>query len=168
MGRFSWRWCPRDNNKSADDAELSSKPFDGGDRRQLLQALSVMATGGAIAAMSQAAEAKDSSELPAPKRALTGRDQAGKSVFVNNGCNSCHTLKAAGATGKIGPDLDKLPQEAQGAGKPLEQFVHTSIVDPNAYVQKGYPKNVMPPFANLPKDQLDALVQYLIQSSKKG
>jgi hypothetical protein len=34
-------------------------------------------------------------------------------------------------------------------------------------VQAGYPKNVMPPF-DLPKDQLDALVQYLIQSSKKG
>ena len=81
MGRFSWRWCPRDNNKSADDAELSSKPFDGGDRRQLLQALSALAGGSALAAMSQAAEAKDSSELPAPKRALTGRDEAGKSVF---------------------------------------------------------------------------------------
>jgi cytochrome c oxidase subunit 2 len=88
--------------------------------------------------------------------------QAGKSVFVNNGCNSCHTLKAAGATAKIGPDLDKLPQEAKGAGKPLEAFVRESIVDPNAYVAPGYPKNVMPQtFGSLPKDQLDALVQYL-------
>jgi len=26
----------------------------------------------------------------------------------------------------------------------------------------------MPPFSSLPKAQLDALVQYLIQSSKKG
>jgi hypothetical protein len=33
---------------------------------------------------------------------------------------------------------------------------------------KPYPKNVMPPFANLPKSQLDALVQYLIKSAKKG
>ena len=93
---------------------------------------------------------------------------SGATVFKNNPCGSCHTLAAAGSTGKIGPDLDKLPQYAHQAGQPLEQFVHTSIVDPNAYVQKGYPKNVMPPFANLPKDQLDALVQYLIQSSKKG
>ena len=85
MGRFalqfSWCWWPRDNSNSADDVELSSKPFDGGDRRQLLQALSALAGGSALAAMSQAAEAKDSSELPAPKRALTGRDEAGKSVF---------------------------------------------------------------------------------------
>ena len=80
--QFSRRWWPRGNNKSADDAELSSKPFDGGDRRQLLQALSALAGGGAaLAAMPHPAEAKDSSELPGPKRALTGRDEAGKSVF---------------------------------------------------------------------------------------
>jgi cytochrome c oxidase subunit II len=93
---------------------------------------------------------------------------SGQAVFKNNPCGSCHTLAAAGATGKVGPDLDKLPQYAQTAGQPLEQFVRTSIVDPNAYVQKPYPKNVMPPFANLPKNQLDALVQYLIKSAKKG
>ena len=40
-----------------------------------------MAGGGALAAMSQPAEAKDSSDLPPPRRALTGRDEAGKSVF---------------------------------------------------------------------------------------
>ena len=39
--------------------------------------------------------------------------------------------------------------------------------NPNAYVVKGYPKNVMPPF-DLPGPQLDALVQYLADSSKKG
>jgi cytochrome c oxidase subunit 2 len=95
--------------------------------------------------------------------------EAGKSVFVNNGCNSCHTLKAAGATAKIGPDLDKLPAEAKGAGKPLEAFVRESIVSPDAYVAPGYPKNVMPKtFAQLPKSQLDALVQYLVTSSKSA
>jgi cytochrome c oxidase subunit II len=93
---------------------------------------------------------------------------SGSAVFKNNGCGSCHTLKAAGASGKVGPDLDKLPAYAQQAGQPLEPFIHTSIVDPNAYTQPGFPKNVMPPFSSLPKDQLDALVQYLIQSSKKG
>ena len=95
--------------------------------------------------------------------------QAGKSVFVNNGCNSCHTLKAAGATAKIGPDLDKLPAEARGAGKPLAAFVRESIVNPSAYVAPGFPDNVMPKtFSTLPKAQLDALVQYLISSSKSA
>jgi cytochrome c oxidase subunit 2 len=93
---------------------------------------------------------------------------SGAAVFKNQPCGSCHTLAAAGASGKVGPDLDKLPQWATQAHQPLEQFIRTSITDPNAYTQPGYPKNVMPPFANLPKAQLDALVQYLIQSSKKG
>ena len=93
---------------------------------------------------------------------------SGAAVFKNQPCGSCHTLTAAGTTGKIGPDLDKLPQWAAQAKQPLQQFIQTSITDPNAYVQPGFPKNVMPPFSSLPKAQLDALVQYLIQSSKKG
>ena len=74
----------------------------------------------------------------------------------------------SGASAKVGPDLDKLPQWAAQAKQPLDQFIRTSITDPNAYTQPGFPKNVMPPFTSLPKAQLDALVQYLIQSSKKG
>jgi len=96
-----------------------------------------------------------------------GGANAGKAVFANNGCNACHTLQAAGATGKIGPDLDKLPDLAEKAGQPLEQFVRESIVNPDAYIETGFPKGVMPhTFASLPKDQLDALVKYLIDSSK--
>ena len=83
------------------------------------------------------------------------------------GCGGCHTLQAAKSTGKVGPDLDKLPDYAQQAGQPLEQFVRESIVNPDAYVEKGFPANVMPKnFASLPKDQLDALVKYLVDSSK--
>ena len=78
---FSWRWWPWGENKSADGVERSSEQLEAGDRRQLLQALSAVVGGGALAAMTRSAEAKDSSELPPPKRALTGRDDAGKSVF---------------------------------------------------------------------------------------
>jgi cytochrome c oxidase subunit II len=93
---------------------------------------------------------------------------AGAAVFKNNGCAACHTLAAASATGKVGPDLDKLPAEAQQAKQPLASFVRTSITDPNAYVAPGYPKNVMPATFGkaIPKQQLDALVSYLINSSK--
>ena len=68
----------------------------------------------------------------------------------------------------MGPDLDKLPAYAKQAGKPVEDFVRESIVDPNAYVQPGFTKNVMPPFSTLPKDQLDSLVQFLVTSSGGG
>lgn len=57
---------------------------------------------------------------------------------------------------------------AKQAGQPLSSFVRTSIVDPNAYIEAGYPKNVMPTTFGkaLSTQQLDALVSYLISSSK--
>jgi hypothetical protein len=81
MGRLSWRWWSRNKDKSVGDPERSAENFAGADRRQLLQAFSAIAGSGALAAMSQPAAAKDASELPPPKRALTGRNEAGKSVF---------------------------------------------------------------------------------------
>ena len=96
--------------------------------------------------------------------------QAGLAVFNSNGCSSCHTLSAAKATGKVGPDLNKLVSYAQQAHKPLEPFVRESIVDPNAYIQPGYPKDVMPQnFGHvLTKEQLDHLVTFLVQSAQKS
>jgi mono/diheme cytochrome c family protein len=37
-----------------------------------------------------------------------GDPVAGKAVFANAGCGACHTLKAAGSTGTVGPNLDQL------------------------------------------------------------
>ena len=89
----------------------------------------------------------------------------GKALFASSGCVSCHTYKPAGSNAKIGPDLDKLSQYAKQAKQPLEQFARTSIVDPNAYVQPGFPRGVMPSFATLPKNQVDALVSFLTKGS---
>jgi mono/diheme cytochrome c family protein len=42
-----------------------------------------------------------------------GNPTAGKAVFASAGCATCHTLKAAGSHGLIGPNLDQLkPAEA--------------------------------------------------------
>ncbi|WP_456619397.1 MULTISPECIES: cupin domain-containing protein [unclassified Bradyrhizobium] len=85
MSSLLWRLWQRHKTRSLDQAEPSlhkaeplSEQFEGS-RRHLLQALSVLATGSAL--VSHPAEAKDSSDLPPPKRVLTGRDEAGKSVF---------------------------------------------------------------------------------------
>jgi cytochrome c oxidase subunit 2 len=97
-----------------------------------------------------------------------GGAPSGKALFVSNGCNGCHTFKPAGATAKVGPDLDKLAEEAQRAGKPLDEFIRESIVNPNAYVEPGYPKGLMPgTYAGLPQAQLDALVKFLAAGSKQ-
>jgi cytochrome c oxidase subunit 2 len=95
-----------------------------------------------------------------------GGAEAGKAIFTDQGCGSCHTFEPAGSTGTVGPDLDKLAEFAQAAGQPLEQFVHESIVDPDAYVEKGFPPNVMPKtYQSLPEQQLDALVAFLTEGS---
>ena len=91
---------------------------------------------------------------------------SGKKLFVDNGCNGCHTFKPANATGTVGPDLDKLAQYAQQAGQPLDQFIRESIVKPSAYIQPGYPNAMPATFASLPKNQIDALVKYLAGGAK--
>jgi mono/diheme cytochrome c family protein len=45
----------------------------------------------------------------------------GKKVFASAGCGSCHTLKAAGATGTVGPNLDTL--------KPAEPVVEHQVTN---------------------------------------
>ena len=89
----------------------------------------------------------------------------GKALFASNGCVSCHTYKPAGSKATVGPDLDKLATYAKQAKQPLAAFVHESIVNPNAYVQKGYPPNVMPSFASLSSADVDALVTFLTKGS---
>jgi cytochrome c oxidase subunit 2 len=102
------------------------------------------------------------------KKIAPGGGGAGKTVFASNGCNSCHTFKPAGASAKIGPDLDKLADEAKRAGKPLQEFIRESIVDPSAYIEPGYQDGIMPKtFSNLPKPQLDALVTFLQSGGKQ-
>jgi cytochrome c551/c552 len=102
--------------------------------------------------------------LPSTVVGTVKAEAPGKAIFINQGCGACHTYEPAGpaANGKIGPDLDKLPQYAQTAGQPLAQFVHESIVDPNKYVEKGYPKGVMPgTYKGLPPTDITALVDFL-------
>jgi cytochrome c551/c552 len=107
---------------------------------------------------------------PSPK-SVVGTVQAeapGKAIFSNQGCGACHTFTPAGpeAKGNIGPDLDKLADFAKEAKQPLATFIHDSIVDPNKYIQKGYPSGVMPKsYASLSATDLKDLVDFL---SKPG
>jgi mono/diheme cytochrome c family protein len=86
----------------------------------------------------------------------------GQQLFDDQGCSGCHTLSAAGATATVGPNLDDV------LANKSPQFIEESIVDPNAEIAKGYPKDVMPPnFGDvLDPDQVKALVDYLSQSTQ--
>jgi cytochrome c oxidase subunit II len=93
----------------------------------------------------------------------------GLAAFQKNGCGSCHTLQAAGATGTIGPDLDKLSQYATQAHRgSLEAFIRESIVSPAAYIQPGY-SDLMPHTfgTQISPADLEQLVQYLADNAQK-
>jgi mono/diheme cytochrome c family protein len=69
---------------------------------------------------------------------------AGKTVFTNN-CGTCHTLKDAGTTGTVGPDLDQL--------KPTKDIVEHQVT-----VGGG----VMPAFkGRLTDAQIQAVAAYV-------
>ncbi len=94
----------------------------------------------------------------------TGNPANGKALFASQGCGACHTFKPAGTNGKVGPDLDNLPADAQKANQPLSDYAKASIATPNAYVVPGFPSGVMPPFGQtLKPNQIDDLVAFLIQ-----
>jgi mono/diheme cytochrome c family protein len=69
----------------------------------------------------------------------------GKSVFESAGCSGCHTLKNAGATGNVGPDLDQL--------KPSESAVQHQVENGGG---------AMPAFkGKLSPAQIQAVAQYV-------
>jgi mono/diheme cytochrome c family protein len=74
-----------------------------------------------------------------------GSTAAGAAVFASAGCGGCHTLKAAGATGTVGPDLDQ---------------VRPSAATVSAIVKSG--SGSMPSFAaTLSASQIAAVAQYV-------
>ena len=94
-----------------------------------------------------------------------GDPAAGKEIFTTTAqpsCSTCHTLKEAGATQTIGPNLDEVLKGKDAA------FIHESIVDPNAEVAAGYQPGIMPQTygEELDEKQLADLVAFLVQTTK--
>jgi mono/diheme cytochrome c family protein len=80
---------------------------------------------------------------------VKGDPAAGKQVFESAGCKGCHTLKDAGATGNVGPNLDD-------AKPPLDLVTDR--------VTNG--KGVMPSFAGqLSEKQIADVAAYVVQAT---
>ena len=91
--------------------------------------------------------------------------EEGAQVFASNGCGSCHTFKAANATGTIGPNLNEyLAPDDDAAG------VEEMIVKPNAEIAEGFSANVMPQDygQTIPSEELEELVKFLVENSPAG
>jgi mono/diheme cytochrome c family protein len=83
-----------------------------------------------------------------PAQYKNGDPVAGKTVFETAGCKGCHTLKDAGATGTVGPNLDDAKPalslvvtrvtKGQGSMPPFKgQLSDKQIADVAAYVVKA-------------------------------
>ena len=78
---------------------------------------------------------------PAKPPPPAGDAAAGKTLFTAQGCVACHTFKPAGATAKVGPDLDNLAADAEKANRgTVEEYAAESIEDPTAYTVPGLPE----------------------------
>jgi mono/diheme cytochrome c family protein len=86
------------------------------------------------------------------------------------GCMGCHKL-GPNVVGVTGPDLNLLPDVAatRVAGEDAETYVHTSIVDPNAFVNEGFPSGTMPPnFKDrMSEEEINNLVQWLLDPNRQ-
>jgi cytochrome c551/c552 len=87
----------------------------------------------------------------------SGSAEAGRAVFLAEGCGNCHTFPPAGSTGTVGPNL------AEGLAGKDPAFIRQSIVDPNAEIASGYSAGVMPETYEdqLSPKQLNDLVAFL-------
>jgi len=83
-----------------------------------------------------------------PAQYKNGDPVAGKQVFLTAGCSGCHTLKDAGSTGTVGPNLDDakpplslaVERVTHGAGAMPNfsgQLSTKQIADVTAYVVKA-------------------------------
>jgi cytochrome c6 len=68
---------------------------------------------------------------------------------VSPPCMLCHTLKAAGAEGTVGPSLDELKPDAARVAKALKNGI-----------------GQMPAFPQLTEAQIQALARYVEQATK--
>jgi cytochrome c oxidase subunit 1 len=81
-----------------------------------------------------------------PPPGQTTSNAAGKQVFASAGCGGCHTLKDAGASGTVGPNLDQ--------AKPALALVVDRV---------SHGKGAMPAFTGqLTADQIQAVAKYVV------
>jgi mono/diheme cytochrome c family protein len=78
-----------------------------------------------------------------------GEGADGEAIFAQNGCASCHTLEAAGASGTVGPNLDET--------KPSREVAIDRITNG---------RGAMPAFGGqLSEDEIAAVADYVVESA---
>ena len=94
-------------------------------------------------------KASSDSDASTPSGSDASGDTDGKALFSSAGCVACHTLKAAGATGAVGPNLDST--------KPNKALVTDRVTNG---------KGGMPPFKGTLSDaQITAVADFVSENA---
>src|SRR6266550_503233 len=102
-----------------------------------------------VALVASGCGSKKSASSP---KGVQGSGSPGAKVFADAGCSGCHTMAAANATGKVGPNLDEL--------RPNQQRVEKQV-------RSG--GNGMPSFASkLSAAQIKAVAGFVATSAGTG
>ncbi|HEV7293430.1 MAG TPA: cytochrome c oxidase subunit II [Devosia sp.] len=96
---------------------------------------------------------------PAPEPELA-QLEAGRELFLANGCGACHTIRGTPADGVIGPDLTHVGGRVSLAAGVLPNNVGT-LAGWISSAQHLKPDNKMPSFGNLKGTELRAIAAYL-------
>jgi len=86
----------------------------------------------------------------------------GRQLATSNGCVGCHTVTGVNSTGPTWKGLFGKEREFADGSRAVadEAYITDSIRNPTAKVVRGFAP-VMPPFANLTADQIDAIIAYI-------
>jgi mono/diheme cytochrome c family protein len=101
----------------------------GGQRVLLAVVVAAFAFGLAIPAFVIAANSSDKASVAVGGVTLNAQQQKGRELF-SHACNLCHTLAAANAAGRIGPNLDELIPGVTESGR--KAFVLSAILEGRA------------------------------------
>ena len=127
----------------------------------------IVAAGGLVCAgtaMTIAAFAGAGSDSPAADRTAAQGPQHGLTVWIEQGCGSCHTFAPANAHMPMGPDL-----QLSLHGK-SPNYVRESIVSPSKTASPGWGTGSMPEdyAQRIAPADLDALVDFIVDGVRTG
>ena len=100
-----------------------------------------------------APELGDPNATPTPVPGDTPEER-GQNLFTGMGCVGCHVINGQG--GAVGPELTNIYSKG-------EEYIHSSIVTPNAIIAEGFQPDIMPQnFADrLTEEHISDIIAYL-------
>jgi len=122
----------------------------------------------------------DSSEMEDDAQAEGEADEiaysgkSGSELWAANACVACHNLgmdQTADERGPVGPHMGNLHETASDRvdGQDAAEYVYTSIVEPDAYINEGYVGGVMPKTytESMSEEEIRALTAWLLDPARE-